>query len=243
MAELAKKGLENVQIEKDKKKLQTGICRIWKSLPSDQGGREPMKGNGVLVCDQKFMLNKLGVNAEYAILTSRKTCGEDDDKICDYQVEFPRLKEPGFKKPVSVNSIMYSLIPKGSLVFLVLDTNKVKQSLFNNSTADRAFGKIDEVCHLGPGDVFCHYVTDNSFEVKHCKLKCCKSECGDLVINMDPTSLADLPLGSLILNDQKEVLGVLGEDSNGKYVVNTVVAAATALKEAQGISCITNIYS
>ena len=236
----------NDQEKGDKKKLQTGIARIWKSLPRDQGDPE-MVGNGVLVCDPSIQ-SKLGVNTQfskYAILTSIKTLGGDDpltSKTCDYEVEFCHVKESNFKNPrSSVKDIMYSSIPKGSLLFGVLDTRTVENSLKN--CTDRAFNNIDQICIWKNGDdVWCHYVQGNSpFKVLYCQLKCArKLKCGDLVIDIDPTSLPDLPLGSLILNDQKEVLGVLGKGSDGKYVVNTVAAA---LNEAQGISCITNMYS
>ena len=232
------------QENREKKKLQTGICRIWKSLSRDQGEREPMKGNGVLVYDPSFIKSELKVNAEYAILTSRKTWKDlSNDEEGNYKVDFRCLNKSKSKEPVSVNDIEYSSFPKGSLVFSVLNTSNVKKFLFKNSAPDRAFNKIDWKCSLKVGDeVYCHWVKSSkvdSFEVEHCQLKCaCKSKCGDFVVDNIPGNLSDLPLGSLILNDQKKVQGVLGKDSNGKYVVNTVAAV---VNEAQGIICLTNL--
>ena len=223
------------QHERDKKRLHTSICRIWKRLSRDQDEREPMKGNGVLVCDQSFIKEKFKIwNAEYFILTSSKALGEDFEQS-DYEVEFCHVNDISkSKKSVSVKNIINSSPCLGSLVFVVLDTNKVKQFLFEKSVADRAFAKMDRTGKTGD-TVECRWVKSSSggaFTVEQCQLKCTsKSECDDTVIDI-PANVSDLPLGSLILNDQKEVLGVVGKDSNGKYIVNTIAAA---VNEAQGI--------
>ena len=223
------------QKKRDDKKLQTGIARIWKIFSRGQGDPE-MVGNGVLVHNPSFIQSELGVNAKYAILTLRKTLGEDDllsNKTCDYKVEFLNSKNR-----LMIKDMMYSPIPKGSLLFVVLNTTEVERFLKN--CGDRAFNTIDQTCIWKNGDdMWCHYVQGISpFRVLSCQLKCCKSECGDIVMDVAQTSLPhlSLPLGSLILNDEKEVLGLLG-NSNGKYVVNTVVAALNT----QGISCINKL--
>ena len=206
-------------------KLNSGTCRI-----RDQG--KQLKGIGVLVYDPSFIQEKLKVfNADYLILSSSEIWGGSSVKECKYAVEFSHYNEPNKSKDlVNVVDIMSQSVTKGGLEFTVLNTQRVKDLLVKNTMDKRAF-KIDKIYNLEAlKQVQCYYVKSGSTEMKHH---------GDLVIGGGniPKGPNNLPLGSLLLNSEKEVLGTLGKDATGKYVVNTVAAV---VNKAQGISCIAN---
>lgn len=206
--------------KKKKKKSQTGICRIWKYLPGDQR-QLILLGNGVLMSDRSLInVDHRILNVKYLILTSDQVL-RDPLRESDYRIEFCRYNrksEP--KKHVRLLDIVQDarFERKDGWVSVALDTKKVEK--YMKSVADRAF---DERSTWKEGEkVRCYSVaesTADSFNVELDELTCVLNSESGLVI--DPTPRRSPQLGSLILDSEAKVLGVLG-DCNGNHVIRTI---------------------
>ena len=218
--------------ERQKKKLSTGLCIIWKQIPCNQGINKLFKGNGVLIRNGDFVGKQFKTRAEeYLIWTSREALGEDieSNESSKYIVQFCRVTKPSKgKDPVPLKDIMLLRDPRkiGESLFFVLRSTDLKS--VSNSVNDRAFDVFAESARLKE-EVFIHCVrkpnSKDSFEEPGLAGEFTitgTTESGDLVINISEQQISNIPRGSLVVNQSGQVLGVYA----GGNLVSTLWGAA-----------------
>ena len=211
--------------KRQKKKLSTGLCIIWKQ---SQGSNRQFRGNGVLIRNRDFVEKQFRTDrAEYCIWTSRKALGEDESS--NSYIQLCRVTKPSEgKDPVPLKDIVLLRDPRkiGESLFFVLHSKGLKS--ISNSVNDRAFDVFAKSAELEENvSIHCFREPNSkdSFEQPGLAGEFTiteKPESGNLVINISEPQISNIPPGSVVVNRRDQVLGVYA----GGNLVSTLWGAA-----------------